>query len=290
MLCRRGERLEYPLLRDVRDQDRAHQPVRRAALVLLPVAPRGHPGEQASGPHVRVLALSRCGATVTVWGCARSASTELQAGACKSRVHSPGCASCSGPRPRSRVPHLTVPIIPAHSEAIPDASAGSACFWACRRRGCPCHPVLGFTVSGVSPMAQSQACLRGHSLACPWGAWPLCRRKGPCRGPGAPGAGWSAGALGEAEMHTGCWGGWEVVPGEGCRVLHRSTSPLSRGVLHLCCLGLCPHTGRERGLPVQLECGCVRALRMPGAASCCSGLGMRGVHPQHRAGFVWWGL
>lgn len=36
------------------------------------------------GCRMRVPALSSCGAAVTVWGCVRSTSTKVQAGACKS--------------------------------------------------------------------------------------------------------------------------------------------------------------------------------------------------------------
>lgn len=142
-------------------------------------------------------------------------------------------------------------------------------------------------LSGVSPTAQTQACLRGHSLACPWGAWPLCRLEGPCRGPGAPGAGRAAGALGEAEPHTGCRGGQEVVPasgrqapGEGCGP-SAAVQALSRGERSASVIWGCVHTqGVNVGSPFSRRV----------AASRCSGLSTWGVHPQHRAGSVWWGL
>lgn len=238
------------------------------------------------GRRVRVPALSRRGAAVTVWGCVPSASTELQAGACKSQVCGPGCASRSSSGPRSRVPHLTGPVVPARSEAISDASAGLACFWTWRRRGCPRHPVLGLTVSRVSPTAQTQGCLRGHSLACPWGAWPLAGWKDPAGDPEPQAQG---GRLVRLERRRRTRGAgvdrrWSWPPDGRPRVRAAGPPPQhkpSRGERSASVIWGCVHTqGVNVGSPFSRRV----------AASRCSGLSTWGVHPQHRAGFVWWGL
>ena len=103
------------------------------------------------GRRVRVPALSRRGAAVTVWGCVfcfhRVAGWSVQVPSPRSRVW---LTQELGTQEQSPTPHR--PVIPTHSEAISDASAGLACFWTWRRRGCLCHPVLGLTVSQGCPL------------------------------------------------------------------------------------------------------------------------------------------
>ena len=87
-------------------------------------------------------------------------------------------------------------------------------------------------------------------------------------------------------MNTGMdWGvvlasGWHA-PGEGCGLLRGSTSSLS-GECSASIVWGCPHIqGVNVGsLFSQRVAACMVCCVIPGAASCCSGLGMWGVHPQ----------
>lgn len=169
---------------DYEDQDPAISLFRCAALVLLPVAPRGHPGEQASGPPRACPGLEQAGAAVTVWAVPLlPQSCRLERS--KSQVHVQGVPLRAARGPRSRVPHLTGPVVSLAQRRFL-TPAGLACFWTWRGEAALRHPSWAFTGPRVKPLQPDPGLSESTAWLRPLGSLAPCRLEGTLPGTRSP--------------------------------------------------------------------------------------------------------